>query len=386
MAFSGLLWPGHEHAETDYTHTARWSTWFNGPFLKENMQAASAELPREAHLVYSMTGEIKTLSAGKKDIDGIARGLRYYVANPAEAKDLIGTWVPRTTLMSGVDSQLHPVIVDAASAQSLGVKVGDSIALSVSLEDGTSNTVSGTFRALVTGIARPTSDFKGVALSNEPMMRFLRSAREVEATDAYLFGANKQVEQKLADTLAPDSIRGARIADLKKAADGRVKSNIQTIGGIVSVVAPLILLFYLGVELVLSVRKWHVADADGRYSLKKARRRTLMDTAFVLIVLVLAAALGQIFGRFLLLKLLGFVVPTSAVAIFGIELVVIIILSLVLRATLAHRYFAKHHPVLEASVKAPQKPQEPQEPAAVSPAMRPSTTQASTSSKDHAHE
>ncbi|MCL2332149.1 MAG: hypothetical protein FWC54_01505 [Actinomycetia bacterium] len=342
-AFALEIWPAYAHYQEDYAAKGVWTAWFNGPILERDQEIVDATLPDDAHVAYSFTGDLESVSAGKRKLSGAADELRYYLApSTKDGESLLGTWVASNTIAAGRNQATTPVIIDQRTARRLGVGAGDAISLEVKLADEHSNEVQGRFTALITAVARPTAQFKGVALVSEPMTRFVSSAQQVAATDFYVFGGSKSTPQDLADVLAQDQVRGALRSEMvKAAAEIRSGSASALRYGIASIVIVVLGVYTLG-ELYFSARIWRTTDKYGLFSLRRVRLRTALDTLICVLIFVVTAAAG-ILVSLVLIRLLMTYEPLWSTAIQMMILFAFISAALIVaRAALAHMMFGKY--------------------------------------------
>ena len=341
-AFALEVWPAYEHYQSDYAQTGTWTTWFNGPILQRDQATVVKTLPPGAQAVYSLTGDLISVSAGSRTISGNKDDLRYYLAaSPADAQRLFGTWVPLSTFVSGRKQSSTPVIIDQRTARRLGVGAGDTITLEVKLADEHSNEVQGRFTALVTAVARPTSQFQGVALASTAMARFVSSAQQVAATDLYIFGGKASTPQDLANALAQDQIRGARrsdmVAALKSTQSGRATSLRLGIAGVVMIVLGV---YVLG-ELHFSLRTWQTTGKNGLFSLRRVRLHTALDALACLVVFAVTAFVGIELACALIRGLMAYEPVQATTLQTSLLFAFISLVLIVLRATEAHLFFRK---------------------------------------------
>jgi len=341
-AFALGMWTASSHYQSDYAKTGKWSAWFNGPVLERDQQLVADTLPKGARVTYTLTGDLASISAGKRKISGTKDELRYHLASTtSDGTDLLGTWVASNTFVSGRKQATTPVIIDQRTASRLGVGPGDTIALEVKLADEHSNEVQGRFTALITAVARPTKQFRGVALASAPMQRFVSSAQQVEATDFYVFGGEKSTPQDLADVLARDQIRGALRSEIIKGSSGSQNSSASALRFGIAGGALLILGIYTLGELYFSARSWQVNDKNGLFSLKRARLRSALDAT----VCALVFAVGAVAGTFLSAVVIRALMPYEPVRATTIQTIVLFALMstalVIARAALAHSLFRK---------------------------------------------
>ena len=346
-AFALEVFPAYEHNRCDYADDGAWTAWFNGPFLAQDLKTVTEKLPAGAQGSYSLTGDLETLSARGKQLQGAKNELRYYLATASADNRLLGTWVASSTFVEGRRQGDTPAIIDQRSARQLRVGVGDTVTLNVKLQDAGNNDVQGNFPVHITAIARPTEQFRGVALVSGAMARFISSAQQVKATDLYVFGGASDTPQKLADALASDQIKGALRSDM-------VKQNAQTETSRASAlrygIAAFVLLL-LGAYVLLEMRfnsaSWRVADKDHQYSVRRARRRMLLDVTLCLIILAVMVFAGTALAGALIRTLLTYEPLRSLTLGTTILFLGLAVVLVILRALWAHSLFRKRAPQVQ---------------------------------------
>jgi len=335
-AYALEIWPAYAHYHNDYASTGKWTAWFNGPILARDQQIVKDKLERDARASYSLTGDLLQLRAGNRRLSAGREGLRYFLAAaPADSSDLIGTWVASNTLVSGRRSAATPVIIDSRSARSLGVGPGDSITLEVKLADASSNEVQGRFTAVVTAVARPTAQFKGVALESAAMRRFIASAQQVTATDLHVFGGSTTLPQDLARALSADQIKGALRADLIGRDVRTLSSRASALRYSIAAAAIIILGVYSAGELISRLQ------AEPPLSKRRARTLTIIDLLLSAVVF-LSASVAAVFLAGALIRLLMQFEPPGASTIQ--TLILFLALSALLicaRASIAQLIFKR---------------------------------------------
>jgi len=343
-AFALSIWSAYAHYQDDYATTGAWTAWFNGPILDRDQQAVTDALPTGASAVYSLTGDLAAVNAHGRSVKGDKNELRYYLAaSTQDGPQLFGTWVASNTYIAGRKQATTPVIIDQRTARQLGVGSGDMITLEVKLADEHSNEVQGRFTALITAIARPTSQFKGVALVSPAMQRFVSSAQQVAATDLYVFGGKSTTPQDLANALSHDQIKGARRADMVKASaadrDNRATVLRYSIAGVVILVLGI---YALG-ELRFSVSGWQITDKNGLFSMRRVRLRMGIDLLSCLFIFAVTATVGILLANGVIRTLLAYEPVRSTTIQTAVLFVFVSLVLLVLRAAYAHLIFRKQH-------------------------------------------
>ena len=345
-AFALELWPAFAHHQSDYANKGTWSAWFSGPVRESDQETVKDTLPEDARVVYSLTGYLKTLSSDTRHVSGSEEGLRYYLApSEADGKELIGTWVASDTLVSGSKQASTPVIIDSRTADKLHVGVGDTITLEAKVPESQSNDVQGRFNALITAVARPTKQFRGVALVSDPMTRVVRAAAQLEATDFYLFDGRNSTPQDMANALASDKITGVLRSEMLIENAKSVNARAALLRYAVAGAALLILGVYTLGELYFSSRRWKVAGKDGLFSVGRVQRRKVMDLVVTLVIFVLALIAGVLLAGVLIRSLLGFEPTLDAMILAGALLAALALVFTVARALMARRVFKKRSAV-----------------------------------------
>jgi len=335
-AFALGVWSAYAHYQNDYAQTGAWTAWFNGPILARDQQLTADTLPAGAHAAYFLVGDLTSVSARGKTVNGDADadGFRYFLASsPQDGKQLFGTWVASNSFISGRKQATTPVIIDQRTARRLGVGPGDTITLDVKMTDELSNEVQGRFSALVTAVARPTSEFQGVALTSPAMARFVSSARQVAATDLYVFGGADSTPQKLAGALSPDQIKGALRSEMVKAISTANKGRATALRyGIAGVVILVLAIYALG-ELRFSIPGWRCADKNGLFSLRRARLRTAVDALACFCIFAAGLAAGTLLANGVIRALLKYE-PVRATTIQTAVLLAFVSLALLVARVL----------------------------------------------------
>ena len=341
-SFALGVWSAYEHYQDDYASNGSWTAWFNGPILERDQQAVTDVLPTGAHVVYSLTGDLASISTSGRSVKGDKNELRYYLATSTQdGNRLFGTWVASNTFVAGRKQATTPVIIDQRTARQLRVGAGDTITLEVKLADEHSNEVQGRFTALVTAVARPTSQFKGVALVSTAMTRFVSSAQQVVATDFYVFGGKSSTPQDLANAVAHDQIKGARRSDMLTADSAAKNGSAKALRyGITGVVILLLGIYVLG-ELYFSAAGWRTTGKNGLFSMRQVRLRTLVDVLCCLVIFVLTGAAGVILANTVIRTLSNYEPLRLTTIQTTILLAFVSLALLVLRAALAHLTFKK---------------------------------------------
>jgi len=346
-AFALEVWSAYAHYQEDYAMTGTWTSWFNGPILDRDKQAVTNALPSDAHVVYSLTGDLASVSLHGRTVSGDKAGLRYYLATPAQdGNQLFGTWVASNTFLSGRKQATTPVIIDQRTARKLQAKAGDTITLEVKLADANSNEVQGRFKALVTAVARPSSEFKGVALVSPSMERFVSSAQQVVATDFYVFGGTDGTPQKLANAVARDQIRGALRSSMVKSLTAARGSRATILRYSIAGVVVLVLGIYTLGELHFTIPRWRVSGKDGLFSMRRARFRTALDLLASLLIFLVTAAAGVFLANAFIRALMSYEPVRSTTIQTMILLAFISLVLLIARAMFAHARFSKREIVL----------------------------------------
>jgi len=341
-AFALEVWPAYAHYQDDYALTGTWTAWFNGPILDRDQKAVADALPSGAHAVYSLTGDLASVSAHGRTVSGNKDSLRYYLVTPSQdGNQLFGTWVASNTFISGRRQAATPVIIDQRTARSLQAKAGDTITLEVKLADASSNEVQGRFSALVTAVARPTSEFKGVALVNPSLERFVSSAQQVVATDIYIFGGTGNTPQEVANAVAHDQVKGALRSSMVTSINATHSSRATILRSSIAGVVLVILGIYTIGELNFTLPRWRATDRDGLFSMRHARLRTALDLLAGLLIFLATATAGVFLANAFISALMSYE-PVRATTIQTMILLYFVSIVLLLaRALLAHFKFNK---------------------------------------------